>query len=391
MDKLYALSGSQRSLHLEQALWHMERILSISSSLGKNSSLDIDRQLNLLNASISSSQKFIEQLYNYMLVSQNQAPADVHNLKVCHLKVFPNTNSYPAAVNHLYNANNWSRYFFIIQMKIQSMTTQNAQPPLLVKDLVSLAEGEWNGSLKERIQTIFNHTVEHGSSLLFAGIKPSEIGIPKDLKNNIQFESIPSEIVDDAIKTLSELAVSLDLGRQDIAAMQLKQAIAALKMLKASLEEWNQSTDHMDLVTWSAWSLQQLQESIENTLRAAAGLHKISVPTSHELEGISTSLGIEMGTLGHDLERLSWKPRYPVKFKDVSNKSAEIIDSMEALRQHPDIEEGFTVIKNPASNKIWDVIPREPLSTNLIRKNLLEILEKGLAFLSEVAIQVLSK
>ena len=383
MEKLYETHGKERSVYFEQALWHMERLLSIRSSLEKHPSLTQDMQLNILNAFASSSHKFLEQLYNYLLVKNDQSPLSGHNLKVYHSQTFPQDGPYPPVVKLLYNANNWTRYFYSIEAKLDLITTQNHRIPLLVKDFISLAANKWEGSLQERIQEIFNLTVEQGNALLFKGTPPAQIGQARDLVNHFEIKNEwNTDFVDTSMILLEKTVDYLDQNLNSSGDLYLKQAMASLKMLKNSLTEWNLSKDHTDLVTWSAWSLQQLQESLENTLRAVAELKQIPVTPSHELKTIATELNVDMEELGHDLHRLSWKPRYPANFREVDSKSAKIIDLAEALRMHPELEEGFEITRNPLSTRIWDVIPAQQVTTQKIGEDLFEVLTRGISFLN---------
>jgi hypothetical protein len=213
---------------------------------------------------------------------------------------------------------------------------------------------------------------------------PPQLGEASGLIEKFEIkEHLPTQMIDSSIMHLENTISQISQKHDEFAFLHLKQAMASLKMLKASINEWNLSKNHLDLVTWSAWSLQQLQESLENVLRAIAEITKTPVTSSHELEKISTDLNVEMGKLGQDLNCLSWKPRYPAKFRDVEGKSAKIIDFVESLRLHPELDEGFQVTKNPLSTRLWEVIPNQEVTTQIIGKDLLDVLNRGTDFLNQ--------
>ncbi|MES2345736.1 MAG: hypothetical protein V4494_07360 [Chlamydiota bacterium] len=386
MQFLYAFQQEHpRSVYLEQAIWHMERMLSLHHFLEKKKySLSKLEQLNTLNAMTSSAHIFLEQLYNFDLVQRRFPPLEEHNLKLH----FVSESSIPKAIELLHNGNSWTRYFYSIDKALKSMTTQrNEEIPPLVRDFVALADGKESVSFSASIKEIFNTAIEHGTFLLnIPG--PVDLTLPKDVFGGFSIEyPIPSQIVDQTLNVLQSSKNKLKLHATHPAQVHLKQSAAALKMLNVSLKMWNTSESYIDLVTWTGWSLQQLQEAIEQGLRAFAKLNDINATPAHEIKLIAQDLNISMGKeLRQTLSNLSYKPRYPVQYLNAKGAAARLIDEVEALRKRPEFNENFRVSLNPKAPYIWEQLPTQTVSG--IGNELTKLITSSLSFLQN---NVLSK
>lgn len=87
-----------------------------------------------------------------------------------------------------------------------------------------------------------------------------------------------------------------------------------------------------------------------------------------------------MGDLGEKLNRLSWKPRYPIAF-NVRGASAWAVDTAHSVHLHPELLEGFTVTAAPSSKVIADASEKKPVDLSELSKNIEELIEKGMLFL----------
>jgi hypothetical protein len=107
----------------------------------------------------------------------------------------------------------------------------------------------------------------------------------------------------------------------------------------------------------------------------------------HEVKALSEQLGIETGSLGDDISQLSYKARYPVeKTNDNRSVSATMINDLEALKEHPEIEEGYH-LENPPKT-LW-AVPSKDASAKKVVAQLAELLAKGEEFLTAKVIPVL--
>ena len=93
-----------------------------------------------------------------------------------------------------------------------------------------------------------------------------------------------------------------------------------------------------------------MQESVENVLHSIEYYQTGQTSLKHELKTLSEELGMELGSFANDMQELSYKVRYPNENEN-SSLSAQIIDDLEALKEHPDLEAGYQL--QNISKMLW--------------------------------------
>ena len=368
--KLRSLHQAAPSRALRQALWHLDSLTVIQNSLTP-SKINAPHCLCLAAIVVNSSQKVLEQTYRFCLKEENAPLERTHNLKDYHKKFEPNYVAFPAIVNDLFLANNWYRYFYAEHTKWYNLTMNLASIPPVLNLLVKIADGqplsppELEKFIEGTIEDVRKHTEfliksrEESPPHAISMLQLSEIKGPLLKKASFRDFGLAS-------KALEQVLTKSKLYRHHPALLHLKQALAAMKMLKISQEKISQANDVGTFSIWTVWSLQQLQESMENVLHAIEHLQNGETSINHEMESLSAKVGLDFGPLANVYQKLSYKARYPAEVL-IESLAAEIIDDLEAIKQFPEILEGFTLQTLPAM--LWTA-PRQGLSIEGIAKKL---------------------
>jgi len=307
-----------------------------------------------------------------------------HNLKTYHRKFDPKFESYPPIVKDLFLAHKWTRYFYPCHDKWGSVSTFAVKIPPILDHLVKIAEGSAY-SAKE-VESIVNGTVEDVCKQVESVLQvPDEVLTPMPYEKIDLKEPLKEKIFSEAGRKLEEL-----LPRSKSASpvyLHVKQALAALKMLDCSLEQINKAKDQRELSTWAVWSMQQLQESIENVLHCVEHYKTGKISIEHELKTLLKKCDIEIDPLAEKVHQLSYKVRYPAVISNES-WSAQILNDLQALKEHPELEKGFEFQTLP--KMVWD-LPSKDISLNKSTAQLQQLLLEGEIFLRTKAIPALQE
>ena len=110
---------------------------------------------------------------------------------------------------------------------------------------------------------------------------------------------------------------------------------------------------------------------------------EITLP--HDLQQLAKKIQLEMGSLSADLHSLSYKPRYPAEYL-VEGEGAQLIDDAEALKHHPELQDGFELPSLP--KRLWK-LPSKEISTASVLNRLSKVLDDTAVFLKTTAIPAL--
>ncbi|MES2344869.1 MAG: hypothetical protein V4494_02895 [Chlamydiota bacterium] len=373
LNWLYTIKNhNENNINLSQAIMHFEKMLCLYRSLEKKQGtfLSSEFQLNALNALTAFAHKFLEQVCQF----QSLYKYDTHNLIALIQNEELKEMSDSVAINLLFDASNWTRYFHSHQ-KTQRFRDNI---PLLVEEFINLSEGTPSFNFHSLVKDIFDSAVRCGAELLKypTDYFPNQELIVNSLEvvTNSYFSYRNCESVA-SIKEKTEIFVNIinnHISRieniiknncrnncnTDLA-ICLKQTKSALTMLKASLNEWNTATDHMEFALWTTWSLLQIHESIENGLRSV--LYKNNNPSfvrgcvkGHHLDEMAKTAGLSMNfDLIRDVNNLGFKIRYPIQSL-ADGKGADIANDTESLCLNPEQE-----VFNPSEQKNTSIIIAE--------------------------------
>jgi len=183
-------------------------------------------------------------------------------------------------------------------------------------------------------------------------------------------ESFNPALFDDVVERLKGLLNSSSYSAHHPTNLGIKQTLAALAMLNVSLQKANESKDIHTFSTWVVWSLQQLQESVENALHLIEYYQGQPMSIQHEIKTLAANVGIEIGPLGDMFQYLSYKTRYPAEMQ-VDSPTAQLIDDLEALKQYPEIMQGFQL--QTVSQMLW-ARPSEKATPDHIVRQLNELM-----------------
>ena len=367
------------SAALRQAIWHLDHLIVMQDTF-KDSTFSSPQFLNAVCATAGSAQKTLEQIYRHALKEEG-IPA-THHLKTYHWKFEPNFKSYPPIVKELFLAHKWTRDFYPCHDKWGSVSTFAVKVPPILTHLVKIAEGSVYA--KQEVETIVNATVEDVCKQM-----ESVLPVPDEVSTPVPYEKIHLEmplqekLFSEAGKKLEEL-----LPRSKSTPpvyLHVKQALAALKMLDCSVEQINKAKDHREFSTWAVWSMQQLQESIENLLHCMEHYQSGKISTEHELKTLLKKCNMEMDPLAEKVHQLAYKVRYPAVISNDSF-SSQIINDLQALKEHPELEKGFEFQTLP--KMVWG-IPSKEISLNRNVAQLQQLLLEGEVFLRMKAIPAL--
>lgn len=382
--QLFAIFQAKPMISIRQALWHLDTIISIQDALN-TSGMNKENSLPILNMTAGSAQKLLEQAYRFCLEIRGITPPVSHNLKDYH-KAHDNT-SYPDIVNKLYLANHWTRYFYL-ENERWSFSTQVVKTPTLVQDFVDIAEGaplRKNPSLTQSAQDIIEKTrilVEKILPKLDIAFPDSFLAQDVPIKVNLPFN--PNRF-NEIKNSLGVFLAKTSFSHHHPVYLNLKQGIAAIAILKESLQRIKQAKTPRELASWTALCTQQIQETLENILHAIEFLKEGETSTLHDLKKLSSQLGLEMGPLADACHQLSYKSRYPAENLS-DGLGAQLIDDIETFRQYPDILESFQPVSN--FSMLWKQ-PTKNLSLPDTMKKLSGLLESTLCFLEMQAIPAL--
>jgi hypothetical protein len=403
MNNVERLRSKLESLHqvihspaLRQALWHLDLLITVQNSLGE-SLPKTEECFTLIDMVISSSHKFLEQTYRFCSKKDGELLLTSHSLKQYHRELYPDfdptVSDYPKIVHDLNLGNLWPRYPYTQHANWHLMTTLQLNPPPILDTLVKLAEGQKSLSAKD-LKKFIDETIAgaclHAEHLLQKK-NPSEVHLPAPIAKNdpsafsiSSIKSLPLDRCSAVSNKLNNFLKGSRLHSQHPGYLYVKQALAALKMLKVSLQRINGAKDIRELSTWATWSLQQLQESIENVLHTLEYFQDGEASTLHELGQLSEKVGLDMGDLSEQFHQLSYKVRYPAEVL-VDTFPAQIIDDLEALKEHPELMQGFQL---PSDNKptiLWK-LPSKDASPQAITAALAQFIAEGMDFLEKQAL-----
>lgn len=374
-DKLIGLYTGNSAASLRQAIWHCESLTNIQDSLPKASTPP--ECLTLINTVAYCAQKVLEQTYSFCIKKESELFTRTHNLRTYHRQFDPNFKNYPSIVNDLFLANTWCRYFYFQHNNWHSLTTGIATTPLILDYLVETADGHVL-SLQE-LQRFVNSTIEntrnHVEFLLQEHFLQSKKN-PHPQQANSPFSALKLKepfnpaLFDDVIQRLKDLLNSSVYPARHPANLGIKQALAALTMLNVNLQKANESKDIHMFSTWVVRSLQQLQESVENVLHLIEYHQDQLMSIQHEIGTLAANVGVEIGPLGDMFQHLSYKTRYPVEIQ-VDSPAGRLIDDLEALKQYPEIMQGFQLHAVP--KMLW-AKPSEKATPDHIVQQLNELM-----------------
>ncbi len=392
-EKLTALFHQNPSPALRQAIWHLGHLIVIQNGL-KNSSFSPSDDLSLIAAVANFAQKTMEQTYRHCLKEEGEPFERTHNLKIYHQKFDPkfdpNSTKYPWIVGQLFLINNWFRYFYLEHERWNSATTFQVKIPSVLEQLFKIAEGHpySEKDLKKSAEEIIELTCKQIEVMLGETESSKHLSaLPLGHFEEVQVKKQPLQE-----KMFGEIQQTLEgflsnFNRHHPVYLQVKQAVAALKMLEAGIRQMNKAKDIRTFSTWTVWSLLQLQESMENILHSIEYYTQGDISIQHELTILSEQLQIDMGSLSGAMQQLSYKVRYPV---EVNNKSvsSKIINNLDALEWCPELQAGFQLQSIP---KILFGTPSEGISLNAIIQEMNQLFTEGKTFLRTKAIPALQK
>jgi hypothetical protein len=388
-NQLVSFYQLKPSRALRQAIWHLDSLISIQKSLVKSQKKALDC-LTVANAVTYSAQKVLEQSYRFCLKKEGEPLSEIHNLKTYHRMFDPNYKKYPKVVKDLFLANTWCRYFYTEHKKWHSFTTGIAKVPPILDKFFEMAEDQHLTALQleEFVSSTMENVHQHLEYLLQEKKLPnSELSIFCNNEAMALENPLPLTVFDSVGKKLKDLLVVSKLNSRHPVYLRIKQVLAALKMQKVSLEKMNASKDIYAFSTWAVWCLQQLQESTEGVLHSIEYLQNHGMSVEHELKILAKKVNLDMGALGDAYQSLSYKVRYPAEVL-VNTVPARIIDDLEALKQHPEIMQGFEIQDNPIT--IW-ARPSREASPNTIVAKLNPLMIKSEEFLRIQAVPALER
>ncbi len=380
-ERMIHIHQENLSSSLRQALWHLDALISIQQLLDTKS-VKAEESLTVFDAAVSSAQKLLEQTYRFC----GSSSQTTHNLKVCHSAC--SASPYPEIVKELYLANHWTRYFYIEQQTLHSISTQQVEMPPLLEELVKLAEGAPFSpqELQQRVKTLIEKTCQQVEQLLpQTAVSPLDPPLAKEVA--IQWKTLIDTAGMETVKShLKAFLADAGFAPQQPVYLHVKQAIAALTMCKDSLARIQAVRTPRELATWTSWCLQQVQEGIENVLHAIEYLQEGEASVQHDLKALSEKVGLKMGNLAGACNALSYKPRYPVE-NSSEGLGAQIIDDVEAFKHHPECLEGFQIVGS--SPFLWKM-PSQGLSLDQMGARLESLIKQAEAFLRTQAVPALS-
>jgi hypothetical protein len=386
---------------LRQTLWHLDPLITLQRSLPESPTAA--ESLTLTNAVAYYAHKVIEQTYRFC-IEGNSGPltTKTHDLKAHYRQLNPDFKNYPAVVSELFLANNWCRYFYFDHDHWRQITTGIAKkPPRILDSLVEMADGhipEKQDDLKNLINSTVENMYQHIKSLL--KLKDEEISESQSRDTSytcLKLETFfPDTLFDKIAQTLKDFLNSSKYSFHHPVYLSIKQALAALTMLKESVKKINEAKDVQSFSTWVIWSLQQLQESVENILHAIAYCENAQVDTQHEIETLATQvgLGMEIGSLGPQFRHLSHVVRYPVENKGIGTIPESIIGHIELLKENSvDVTEKFNLGPAAFNNiMLWTKdLNAKKADPNFIVSELGSLMTSSQEFLEQKALPELKK
>ncbi len=379
-EKMFQIRQGNPSPSLRQMLWHLDALISIQQ-LVDTKSVKAEESLTIFDAAASSAQKLLEQTYRFCGGSSQTT----HNLKTCHSAC--SASPYPEIVKELYLANHWTRYFYIEQQTLRSISTQHIEMPPLLEELVKLAEGASFSpqELQQRVKALIEKTCRQVQQQLpQTALPPLDPPLAKEVA--IQWKApIEAAGMETVKSSLKAFLADAGFSPQQPVYLYIKQAIAALAMCKDSLARIQAARTPRELATWTSWCLQQVQEGIENVLHAIEYLQEGEASVQHDLKALSEKVGLKMGDLAQACDALSYKPRYPVE-NSSEGLGARILDDVEAFKHHPECLEGFQIVGS--SPFLWKM-PSQGLSLDQMGARLASLIKQAEAFLRTQAVPLL--
>lgn len=378
--QLLAIYHTQPSAALRQAVWHLDKLITLKETL-KTPAMNKEG-LTVLNLATSSAHKLLEQTYSFCLANRNIRPLSSHNLKNYERAL--GNSSFPEIVQQLHLGNNWPRYFYLEKRKWE-FSTQVVTVPALLQDLVDSADGkvQQKNPIGQKALDMIEKTRAHVETLL----PQLNIDLPleylaEDVSIQPKLRFSPGNF--NKVKTeLTTFLTQSKLPPHHPAYLHIKQAIAALNILKGSLQAVQVAKTPRELATWVPLCVQQVHEALEDVLCGIEGLREGQVTSlSHDLKKLAAKLGLEMGELADACDHLSYKSRYPAENLS-SGLASQIIDDVEALRQFPGYLDGFKLVgKSPL---LWKQPEKDPTLVGVMEK-LCTLLKSTQVFLEVKAI-----
>lgn len=378
MGRLLHVYQNNRSTALRHTIWHLDSLSTLQNPP--------QSPLNRYALTAIACQKMLELTYQFCLEIQGKT-LKAHNLKEYHRTYDPDFTAYPEIVEKLFLANHWVRYFYPQREKWNSLSTRQVQLPVVLDTLCCLSEGKppSEQALKTQLKEMVEKTCLQIETLLnSSGLSKEQHPLTPDTRLRLK-EPLKTEAFTTISDQLNDFIHEAHLLPFHPTYLYLKQAIASMDMLKATLSDLNHASNYKSFATWTSWSLQQLQESIENVLHGVEFLQTGQITASHELKTISSKLGLKMDSLADSCSGLSPKPRYPAEHLN-EGEASQIIDDVAALRHFPEIEKGFTLSE---ASILWKKPPKETLSAATIAARLAQLIEKSQTFLNEQALPAL--
>jgi hypothetical protein len=336
---------------LRQALWHLETLETLQGLLPSSKPKPIS-SLCLIVLVTNSAHKVLEQTYLWRLKKEGSLLERTHNLKVYHRDLFPNTAQLPHIVEKLFLGNTWYRFFYPEYQKWNSLTMNLATIPPVLSLLIKVAEGKSLSSqeLREFVAGTLEEVRIHTESLLAKEAPSPTEGVAPETLSLVE---APKKV---SFKSFDKISADLMAALQKYqphhpAALHIKQALSSLRTLKFSQEQILQAKEIPAFSLWVTCCLQQLQESTEHVLLAILRLKTEASCTDHEIKVLAEKVGLEIpDSLAAMFYELSYKTRYPVEIA-IDSLPAQIIDDLEAIKQHPEILKGFQLQELP--NILW--------------------------------------
>lgn len=381
---LLAVYHTQPSIAIRQAVWHLEALITLKGALQPPA---MKENLTVLNLAAGSAHKLLEQTYRFCLANRNIQPLSCHNLKNYERAL--GNSSFPHIVHQLYFGDHWTRYFYPQKQK-WTFSTQVVNIPTLLQDLVDTAEGKVQGknATTQKALDIIEKTRAYVETML----PQLNIALPleylaEDVAIQPKLRFSPGEF--NKVKTeLTTFLTESRLPPHHLAYLHIKQAIAALNILKGGLQAVQGAKTPRELATWLSLCVQQVHETLENVLCGIEALREGQISSqSHNLKNLASKLGLEMGELAAACDHLSYKSRYPAE-NLIDGLGAQIIDDAEALRQVPGYLEGFKVVGKPPL--LWKQLEKDPTLVGVMDK-LCTLLKSTKGFLEMKAVPALKQ
>jgi hypothetical protein len=382
--KLAELFEQNPSSPLRQVIWHLDHLAVVQKTLAKSAS-SLPQHLCLLTSAAASSQKIMEQAYRYLLKEEQASFTTTHNLKEYHRQYDADFKAYPPIVKQLFLANHWVRYFYT-NHRNWYFTTLHVEIPAVLDKLFKIADGQPYSpqELRVTVEEIVENSCKQVENLLKQDTSSLQSTASR-AHEKIPVKAFPEQMFAGIQQKLENFQANFSTNHPLF--LRVKQGIAALKMLEVSIRQMSKADDMQQLSTWTVWSLLQLQESIETIFHCIEHYKTGEMTVQHELKTLAATIGLEMGSLAEYTHELSYKVRYPAENKN-NSLSAQIIDDLEALKEFPEIGQGFKLQNIP---KILWADPSPDISLEGVIRKMQLLLIEAQKFLKETALPALQK